>query len=73
MITFVELKLNYFMKTHFIVISINGLQCKIFPDNKVYMNYLKKFGVMHFIYYINTLITTKVESTYLGIQWHRDH
>ena len=26
----------------------------------------KKFGVMHFIYQINKLTTTKVDSTYLG-------
>ena len=26
----------------------------------------KKFGAMHFIYQINRLTTTKVDSTYLG-------
>ena len=26
----------------------------------------KKFGAMHFIYYINRSIATKVDSTYLG-------
>ena len=28
--------------------------------------FLKKFGVKHFIYQINRLTTTKVDSTYLG-------
>ena len=30
-------------------------------------------SAMHFVYYINRLIATKVDSTYLGIQWHQDH
>ena len=35
--------------------------------SKVHNNSLKlKFGAMHFIYYINRSIATKVDSTYLG-------
>ena len=30
------------------------------------MQYLKMFGAMHFIYYINRLIACKVDSIYLG-------
>ena len=30
------------------------------------INYIEKFGAMHFIYQINRLTTTKVDSTYLG-------
>ena len=32
----------------------------------VVKRFFKKFGAMHFIYYINRSITTKVDSTYMG-------
>ena len=36
-------------------------------DKNVYIKFGgKKFGAMHFIYYINRSIATKVDSTYLG-------
>ena len=31
-----------------------------------YLDILQMFGAMHFIYYINRSIATKVDSTYLG-------
>ena len=31
-----------------------------------FVSIFKKFGAMHFIYYINRSIATKVDSTYLG-------
>ena len=33
---------------------------------RIITNTRKKFGAMHFIYYINRSIATKVDSTYLG-------
>ena len=38
----------------------------VYASHKLILSYKKKFGAMHFIYQINRLTTTKVDSTYLG-------
>ena len=35
-------------------------------DQVFFISIVLKFGAMHFIYYINRSIATKVDSTYLG-------
>ena len=54
-------------KTRYITIYSNGEEAKNnFKNDISSKNIFKKFGAMHFIYYIKRSIATKVDSTYLG-------
>ena len=46
------------------IVAQHILECNTWEpfSNAIYV----KFGAMHFIYYINRSIATKVDSTYLG-------
>ena len=60
-------KIPYRTHNKFIYIINNGMPIVITLEKRC-IKYLwnKKFGAMHFIYYINRSIATKVDSTYLG-------